>query len=325
MYKFDRDLADSDDRRPFDALLLFAVFMLVSFLLANFLGMGLALPFFEGDVELMQKVLANPLDYPEYSGSISVLQGIISSLAFIAFPLIFLRFIERKGFHHLQGHNIHPQPLIIAGLTLLVMFFSAPVNSVLIEWNSQLSLPDSLSGVEKSLRSLEDNAGEMTKSITTFYSWKHLILGLIIIGVIPAIGEELVFRGLLQNIMLRITKNPHVAILLSAVIFSAIHMQFFGFVPRVFLGALLGYMYFWSRNIWVSIWGHFINNGGTVLLMYLYQKGIINYDVSTEDQFPWISVIINAALFAGCLYLFRRLNRSNTEPRVFGSNLEENI
>lgn len=325
MYKFDRDLLDSDDRRPFDALLLFAIFMLVSFLLANFLGMGLALPFFEGDVQLMQKVLKNPLDYPDYSGSISVLQGIISSLAFIVFPLLFLRFIERKGFDYLQGYSLHPQPIVIAGLTLLIMFFSTPVNSVLIEWNSQLSLPASLSGVEESLRSLENSAGEMTQSITTFYSWKHLLLGLIIIGIIPAIGEELVFRGLLQNIMLRITNNPHVAILISAVIFSAIHLQFFGFFPRVFLGALLGYMYYWSRNIWVSIWGHFINNGGTVIFMFLYQHGIISYDVSAEDHFPWISVIINAALFAGCLYLFWKLNRSNTEPHVIGSNLEENI
>jgi uncharacterized protein len=127
---------------------------------------------------------------------------------------------------------------------------------------------------------------------------------MIVIGVLPAIGEEIVFRGIIQNQLFRATHNKHVAIWIAAILFSAIHFQFFGFVPRMLLGALFGYLYYWSGNLWMSVIAHFANNGFSVLAMYFYQKGAIGFDVEDTESVPAHFVIFSALLTAGLLFYF---------------------
>ena len=118
-------------------------------------------------------------------------------------------------------------------------------------------------------------------------------------------GEELTFRGVLQQGLTRRMKSPHVAIILSAAIFSFIHFQFYGFLPRMFLGILLGYMFYITGSLWTSITMHFVNNGTAVVLYYLNNKGIIDIDPEHfgEMQYPWlttISFVVTAALIGWC-------------------------
>src|SRR5690554_5832087 len=108
--------------------------------------------------------------------------------------------------------------------------------------------------------------------MTRFDNAGDFILALIVIGLIPAVGEELLFRGLVQNQIGAITKNIHVAIWLAAFLFSTFHFQFYGFVPRMFLGVLFGYLYYWSGNLFIAMLAHFINNGLTLILLYMYQQ-----------------------------------------------------
>ena len=119
----------------------------------------------------------------------------------------------------------------------------------------------------------------------------------------PAIGEEFFFRGVLQRLFSEWFRNAHVAIIVTAFIFSAIHFQFYGFIPRFLLGLFLGYMFYWSGTLWLPIIIHFINNGLAVLVAFLAARGLLNVDFETfgssENWFVNVSsiVIISALIF----------------------------
>jgi hypothetical protein len=187
--------------------------------------------------------------------------------------------------------------------TALVIIFMA-VNSIFIEWNAAFDFPEFAREVETWAREREETAAELTEFLTSFSSSGEMILALIIIAVLPAIGEEIVFRGLIQNELYRGTKNIHVSIWFAAILFSAIHFQFFGFVPRLLLGALFGYLYYWSGNLMLAILAHFVNNGVSVVALYMYQKGTFEFDLESQESAPPNVVIMSAVLTAGLLYYF---------------------
>jgi membrane protease YdiL (CAAX protease family) len=114
----------------------------------------------------------------------------------------------------------------------------------------------------------------ITKAILKMDTLWEMLKNLFLIGFLTAIAEEFMFRGGLQTIMLRWTKNTHAAIWITAALFSAFHMEFYGFLPRMLLGGLFGYFVAWSGSIWPAVWGHFLNNGTAVVVTYLYQKKI---------------------------------------------------
>ena len=145
--------------------------------------------------------------------------------------------------------------------------------------------------LEEYLKMLEETAAATTEKMLKVDTIGGLLLNLLIIALIPAIGEELTFRGVLQQGLTR-RINPHVAIILSAAIFSFIHFQFYGFLPRMFLGILLGYMFYITGSLWTSIAMHFVNNGSAVVVYYLNNKGIIHVDVDHfgESTSVWLTV-----------------------------------
>jgi hypothetical protein len=114
------------------------------------------------------------------------------------------------------------------------------------------------------------------------------------IAFLPAIGEELLFRGVIQRIFTSWTRNQHWGIWISAILFSALHMQFYGFIPRVFLGVLFGYLLVWSGSIWLPIIAHFINNAVAVVAMYLIDKGLLSQEIeeigTTSDSYYMAAV-----------------------------------
>lgn len=117
----------------------------------------------------------------------------------------------------------------------------------------------------------ERELAELTKHLLTMKSPADLMINLVVVAVIPAIGEEFLFRGCFQTIITRITRNQHLGIWLAAAIFSAIHIQFLGFFPRMFLGALFGYIFVWSGSIWPAVLAHFVNNATAVVSAYVMQ------------------------------------------------------
>ena len=175
------------------------------------------------------------------------------------------------------------------------MFISLPVSNLLTEWNEGMKLGGAFQMLEDMMKTLEQTATDLTERMLKVDTIGGLVLNLIIIALIPAVGEELTFRGVVQQGLTR-RMNPHVAIILSAAIFSFIHFQFYGFLTRMFLGMLLGYMFYITGSLWTSILMHFLNNGSAVLIYYLNNKGIINVDVDHFGATQSVWLIIASAV-----------------------------
>lgn len=164
--------------------------------------------------------------------------------------------------------------------------------------------PEVLKGIEQWMRKMEDEGAKTTAAILKMKSIGDFLITLFIIAIVPAICEEFLFRGALQRTFLRWIKNPHVAIWISAIIFSTIHFQFYGFFPRLFLGAAFGYIYFWTGSLWYTIFAHFLNNGFAVGMAWYFQKN--NLPLNNDEEIPiqWYGYIISAIL---TLALFKLL------------------
>lgn len=267
------------------------------------IGFFIAAPFVEGDIFSITEKMANPIAYPEMRTPVLIIQACATLIGLILIPGLYVRAIEKKNPVRWVSHGV--PFLMILVITLIVIGFMA-TNSVFIEWNSRLSFPGSLKGLEQWARDYEDRAAQLTRFFTTFHSTGDFLFGLFVIALLPAIGEELVFRGMLQPEIFRMTGNHHVAIWASAIVFSAFHVQFFGFIPRMMLGALFGYLYLWSRNLVVPMIAHFVNNGFSVLMIYLYQKGTITIDMETPEAAPWPAVVVFTGVVVALLYYLKR-------------------
>ena len=164
-------------------------------------------------------------------------------------------------------------------LTLAIMCFAFPLINALALWNEGLHLPFFLSSLEDWMRSAESQAMQITMAFLKVDHWSGLLLNILIIGVIPALGEELLFRGVIQKKLFSINGKIHLSIWITAFLFSAMHLQFLGFIPRFLIGGLLGYLFYWSGSIWLPILAHFFNNAGAVILSYFINKQSIPKDV----------------------------------------------
>ena len=305
------DLAPS--QRPawtsaiFILLTMFAGFVVIGPLI----GFFVALPFIDGSMLDFVAQVGDPVSYPEVKTPLFIIQACATFFGLIVGPALYWFAIEKQNVLTLLKKGTTPIAFLLTGI--IVISFMA-VNSVFIEWNANIHFPEFLNDFEQWARARETYAEEITKFLTTFSSMGEFLFAFFIIAVLPGIGEELVFRGLLQPQLHRATGNVHVAIWISAVLFSAIHMQFFGFVPRVLLGALFGYLYLWSGNLLVPMFAHFMNNGFSVLMLYLRQLGIIDIDIETTEAAPWPAVISFAIITFGLLAYLKKLFERNSSP-----------
>lgn len=271
-------------------------------LLGSFIGLIIALPLYDGSLLDIQETLASPEQNPSLKTILFISQGVATVLGMILVPAFYLKITLNKSigifFKELPGWI----PLVSC---ILVVFSFMVVNSAFIEWNATVEFPEFMEGFERWAREKEDSAAEMTKYLTDFQTNTDIILAVIVIAILAPMGEELLFRGFLQNQFHHASSNIHVAIWLSAILFSAIHIQFFGFVPRLLLGGLFGYLYYWSGNLWIPILGHLVNNGFTLLMVYMHQKELTDYDLENTEAVPLSAVLIFAIITAGLLYFFR--------------------
>ena len=268
------------------------------------IGFFLAAPFSEGNILDQVQNLGDPISHPEIKLPLYILQGSATLIGLALIPLAFSFGVFRKGLQSFfVGASTNMQMFIVV-LAITITFMA--VNSAVIHWNASFHFPDFLNGFESWARDYEDRAEQLTKFMTQFSSTGEFILAFVVIAILPAIGEEFVFRGMLQPQLFRATNNIHVAIWTSAILFSAFHLQFFGFAPRMLLGALFGYLYYWSGSLWMPMFAHFVNNGFSVIMLYLNQKGIVNLDVeSTEVVAPWPAIVAFTLICGVLLYYFK--------------------
>ena len=295
------------ERHPVINIIVILLMVGLGFIIVGpIIGFFIALPFYDGSMIQLAEAIQNPLDHPDIKIPLYIIQGSATFVGLIVAPALFLTREQRSlaDFFNTRGVQIIP---ILTTIFVIIIFMA--VNSVFIEWNLKFNFPDFANEFENWAREREDAATELTTFLTQFDSRAQLFLAILIIAVLPAIGEEIVFRGLIQNELMRGTANIHLSIWFAAFLFSAIHMQFFGFVPRLLLGALFGYLYYWSGNLMVAIFAHFVNNGVSVLALYFYQQGTLNFDLESPDAAPPSMVMISGLVTAALLYFFYKYYR----------------
>ena len=218
-------------------------------------------------------------------------------LTFILPPILYAFITKEKPMKYLGFNNIPLWSLL--GITLI--FSIMPLNSVLAEWNSNVKLPESMAALDEIIKSLSKLMQETLEKMVNVSDISGLIINLIMIAGLAAFGEELLFRSVLQSFLVKKCKNAHIGILITSIIFSLIHFDIYGFLPRLVLGLILGYMFYYSKSIWVPMIMHFINNGTAVVIYYLNNIGVTNIDVETFGEtklLPLIlSIIATVAIF----------------------------
>lgn len=261
---------------PFAKLILLIILALLGLFVIMILGLLAAVPIF--GTEITNIILrGEAIDLSQDINFTRYFQ-ILSHIGLFVIPsLVFAILVGRRPMLYLRGSR---NPLLFSLLlSALIMLAALPLVNILMELNHQLSLPDWLTGIEDWMRRTEETAAEATKMFLEVSTFKALLFNIFMIAIIPAIGEEFIFRGILLRLFKQWSGSFHVAVWVSAILFSAMHMQFFGFLPRLLLGLVLGYMFVWSRNIWVPVFAHFFNNAAAVVLYFLNHNAIINIEM----------------------------------------------
>ena len=253
------------------------------------------------------------LEDPSLVLKMKLIQVMSVTLLFI-FPTI----IFTLAFNHnklLEPLRLNAAPNIsILALIIIMMISLFPFIGFLEQLNSHMSLPSFLSGVEAKMRSWEENAGKLTQAFTKMNSVYELCINLVVLGVMAGLAEELFFRGLLQPLMIAWTKNKHTGIWITAILFSAMHLQFYGFLPRMVLGALMGYVFLWSGSLWVPVFTHFFHNGFSIFLKYLFDHHLLASDPDKLGADLSFTII---ASFSMVIFLLRLIyKREAGSPKI---------
>lgn len=287
---------------PWTVALIVLAVTLVSFgLIGPFIGMAVVFPFYDGTPMDFMNDIIDPFDNESMKILLLVVQGCATLVGLAVIPALFWKAVKQRPVSSLfQAPSISPITyLIIIGI---VIFFMGP-NSVVIEWNADLDLPDG--AFETWAHDTELKAMELTRYMASFNNFGQYLLGVLVIALLPGIGEEIVFRGLLQPELQKAFKNVHAGIWISAIFFSALHMQFYGFFPRVLLGALFGYLFYWSGNLIVPMFAHFINNLFAVSMIYFGYSDLPGMEENTESM-PSYVIALFTVLCGLLLYEFYR-------------------
>lgn len=224
----------------------------------------------------------------------------IQALAgFILPAVVYLTIFHGRSWKGYLGMTALPA----AGVTLIsivLLFASLPLVQLAYEVNTMIPLPVWAT-------TMQESAAEVMQDILRMESFGGFLITLLLVAVLPGIGEELVFRGILQNQVQEWTRNPVLSVWIAAMVFSGIHMQFEGFLPRLVLGAVLGYVYIWTKNLWIPILVHAVNNGFQVAVLYF--SGVDLSDLEQEQSIP-----LNVWLILGSVVVLYLCYRFLTKP-----------
>jgi hypothetical protein len=282
---------------------LFAAF--ATFFIIFFLATLLAIPIYKVDPMQVQSILSSP-------GS----ENSLSLLKYFQFAqtlgLFFLpSFIIAYFISHSPGDFLLTRGTPSFGIYLMVtvsMILALPLINFIAELNAQMDLPKFMDNIERWMRQKEDFAQDITEKFVKVDTPWGLIGNLLVMAVMPALGEEFLFRGVFQRIFVNWTKNVHWGIIISAALFSFFHFQFFGFIPRMLLGLFFGYLVVWSGSIWPAVAAHFVNNGFAVTVFYFVEGEQMGQDFekvgATSDTY--YMMVLSALIVGFAIYQLRK-------------------
>ncbi len=294
-------------------LLALLLIIFLSILFTMILGIALGFAFFGADMlDYVKEGMS--LSDPAFLPVLKYLQ-IINTIGIFIIPSIVFAALAGKSISGYLSMKVRPAFVsTITGMAVIIAILP------FIHWvagiNEMMSLPEWLSGMEGWMRRSEEQAKELTELFLATSTPGGLVLNLFMIAVLPAIGEELLFRGVMLRLFREWTKNPHIAVLVSAFLFSALHLQFYGFLPRFLLGIVLGYLFVWTRSIWVPVLVHFINNGIAVVGAWYFARGKIDQDIESIGEVDQPVIIIFSLIMVVVMMLLIKMyehkKRGNT-------------
>lgn len=278
---------------PFAQLLLLTGLILAGLIFSSVFGMALAIPFFGTDI--FHGIADINENSPLWLLHFAKYMQIVSQIGLFIIPAWLFVYITKKNqWQYLQLHRNLKLSLIAAGIVLIIA--AIPLINAIVEWNQKLSLPEAMAGMEAWMRHTETTAENLTKAFLQADSFSVFLVNLLMIGILPALGEELLFRGCLQQIFKQWFRNHHLAIWITAFLFSFIHFQFYGFVPRLLMGVLLGYLFVWSGNLWLPVIIHFVNNSMAVLYYYITGGMDTTIDKIGTSESAVLYVVLSASI-----------------------------
>ena len=251
------------------------------------------------------------------TGMLRLLQGIQSVCIFVFPPFLFCLINGQSPIKTFLFRKPSGEQLFLAILSLVV---AIPLINALVVWNEGMQLPPFLHGLEEWMRVTEKTAEELTRRMMSGTAWHDLAFSLLVVAVLAGFGEELFFRGLLQGMLIKLLGRKrrsvdglippwimHVSIWAIAFLFSAIHLQFFGFIPRLLLGAWFGYLLWWTGTIWVPILAHMTNNALSTFFLFSSNNRWVteNPDHLGTDKTWWMS-LLSLILLTACAVLLKR-------------------
>ena len=258
---------------------------------------------------LLVTVLVTTGDMNDMS-NVKVMQLIQSFGLFVIPPFVMASLWSNNAFEFLRLKSTLRWTTVL--YVVAFMLVAIPFINMLSWLNQQIILPEALSEIEKMMQSSEVQIAEITEKMLNVSTLGALLFNVFLVAVVPALGEELFFRGTIQR-LLSDWKGALFAIWITAFVFSAIHMQFYGFLPRMLLGAFLGYLLLWSGSLWLPIIAHFVNNSVAVVFYYLKFNEVKVIDVETigTDDTLWLGIISGiVCVFLG--FLIRKNTRKAT-------------
>ncbi len=243
--------------------------------------------------------------------SLKIMQMGSSVFGFLLPAIFFAKVIVRQPVPYLKANWRFP--LILLLVVFFIMLIASPLMEMLITFNQKMVFPPFLKGLERWMRNMEDTAGQQTEILLQMKTPLSFIVNLLIIAILPAVSEEFIFRGCFQQIFTGWTRSIHWGVWLSAALFSFIHFQFFGFLPRMLLGVFFGYFAAWSGSIWPGVLGHFLNNGTALVVSYLYQNKLIKVNPDEQQMFDWKSYTFSIILTLILFLTYKKLSESKRE------------
>jgi len=261
------------------------------------------------DISMINQILLEPEANAGGITALKIFNVFISIGTFVIPAFMFSLALNQKPVLFLKIR--HPVKVYNYAFAIFLIIVSIPLTSWLYTINQQMKLPDGMADFEQYIKTLEESAKHLTEIFVRADTWSEYLLNVFVMAVVPAITEEIFFRGCLQNFVRMCFYNIHVSVIFAALIFSGVHGQFYGFLPRFELGIILGYAFAYSGNIWVSIAGHFFNNAIALTGSFIDMRNI-NIEFLKEDYiFPFYINIISLVLTVLIIYMMNRLRYKN--------------
>lgn len=283
---------------PFAKIIFVLMLIIVGLMLAVLGGLILTMIQYHADMAEAVLLISNIND-PSSFPLLKELQILQSVLLFIVPAFIAGYLFERSSSGYFGMKKVPSGSILL--MILLIIMVSLPLINWMVSLNEMMKLPAIFRGMEQWMKEAEDQAAQITEAFLDVHSIGGFAVNMLMIAVIPAIGEELLFRGLFQRLFGEWFKNIHVAIFLAAFLFGAVHLQFYGLLPRMMLGVLFGYLYLWTGTLWAPIFAHFLNNGAAVFVSYLSNTGVIHTDYEKFGSTDNVFLITGSVLFTGVL------------------------